>query len=435
MKRLIYIFALTMLTVMPAKAGFIEELLDFVDAAAMIFNNHASWNDYYSDSFIVYYDSYDGQKNKVRLSAKVYYIDNGLDVDRIILACHPTVTDNKETPTGYKPVDGDVQRMTISYTGGAMVVCPDYCGYGLSSNLQHPYLINDVTARNCIDAVIAAMGEITKHGRELDDDYETDIVGYSQGGATALACTKYLESDACPQDIKNKIRLAQTSCGDGPYSPVATVNKYLEWGNPNGANEDMEYACVLPLIVAAAKDAYGEGCMRTVKIEDFFSDKFNQAGILNLIKTKSVDTGVLDAEISKAMNGRKRPVDVFSSNIINADGTFNTKTNEYKCLMRALDMADLTKGWTPTHPIFFYHLECDKTVPYANFEEVFKSGHIGDGNSNVRKVNTKKALDDVAWAVKWKKDLLDVDLNHISHAAGGVVFYVSYMFGDYVREW
>lgn len=394
------------------------------------------------------YTSYDAKKNKVTLSARFYTqkktighstFDDGKIINNIFLACHPTVTDNWETPTGGDPIDKEVARLAGVQDETSIVLFPDYCGYGVSSHLQHPYLVSDVTARNCIDALMALFDEIKRRNWKVAENLETHILGYSQGGATALACTKYLESDACPDSVKNKVRLYETACGDGPYSPIATINQYLEWGKPTNSNggDDLEYSCVLPLIVAAAKEAYADGCMRTVNVEDYFSDEFLSSGVLDLINSKGASTDVLARAIGSVMK-RQRPVDVLSENIIDKEkGTLRTDTKEYKCLMRAMQLSDLTIGWEPKHPIYFYHLECDKVVPYVNTLEIFKAGHIG-GNSKsglCQYISPQEAHSEIKSIVESnKEELQNLDFNNISHAHGGIVFYADYMFGRDLRE-
>ena len=404
----------------------------------------------YSERII--YESINAKGEKIYLSAMVYIPspwdvpDSDVLISHIILNCHPTVTSNYEAPTGAGAIDKDINRIcgvhdswdlyTDSYT---MVVCPDYCGYGISSYEQHPYLIHDITAINCIDAVRAAIYLAAEKGRLSTKGYDTQIVGYSQGGATALACTKYLESDGCRQSLKDFINLRETVCGDGPYSAPATVGKYLEWGTPaeyGGEDRDLEYPCVLPLIVQAAKAAYDDGCMHTVEIEDFFSETFLSTGILDLLKTKVTNTNDLNNEIAKKMP-RRRPVDVFSSNIINPDGTFNTTTNQYKCLMRALEMGDLTKGWEPQHPITFYHLPNDGVVPYANFEEAKKG--FGTNKKHIRFIEAEDAHS-ASGLITWfdlicsMQGISDPDFENTNHADGGTLFYVDFLFGDQIRK-
>lgn len=386
------------------------------------------------------YQSIDGKKNPITLTATVYLDNYYSDINHILLSCHPTVTSCAEAPTGGIPVDGEIRRM-CGEKGGWMVVCPDYCGYGISSYAQHPYLIHDVTARNCVDAVVAAVkkvkandewhcwGVVSTNDYNLKPGYSTDIVGYSQGGATALACAKYLESDACPNDIKTTVNLRRTTCGDGPYSMRATLEKYMEWGKPDGDNKSLEYPCVLPLIVAAAKDAYGDGCMSTVEVEDLLNPDFlEKTNIMNLLRSKVTTLSDINAAVYQAMGDNCRPVDLFSDKIINPDGTFNTTTNEYKCLQRVMDLAELTTGWTPQHKITFFHLEQDGVVPYKNYEAVL--ANFKD-KTNIYVITPEQLADqwnlsDFSIATKIKH-VCKEDYKKFEHSQGGMFFYVAYM--------
>ncbi|MCF0179020.1 MAG: hypothetical protein HUJ97_02065 [Bacteroidales bacterium] len=382
--------------------------------------------------YVFTYKSFDGKRDSIRISAVAYFKAN-FNYDKMLLSCHPTVFSNHAAPTGSAPVDEAIKRICDD---NYLVVCPDYCGYGHSTFRQHPYLIHDVTARNCIDGCMAAL-DLAKNGlghQPSGDNFTTWIVGYSQGGATALACHKYLESNNCPDNVKNTLRLTRTCCGDGPYSSVATVKQYLEWGREG---KGLEYPCVLPLIVAAAKDAYGEGCMRTVNLEDYFTEDFLATGIIEMLNDKNA-TGDLNFKLlekMKAKEGSTLPVNVFSDKIINPDGTFNTTTNEYKCLMRALETNDLASGWVPQKEIKFYHIGCDGVVPYANLEAV-KNG-IMKNNPNVKEVTPEDAHDCGIFGIQYyaqkNQGVRDVDFDNVDHATGGKVFYVDYLFGDQLR--
>lgn len=406
------------------------------------------------------YMSLDGKKDSIRLSAIIYTQAEKHDYyfDKLLINCHPTVTSLFEAPSGGNPVDGDIKRIVDD---NYMVVCPDYCGYGITAYKQHPYLIHDVTARNCVDAAMAAKeyGKVLleSKSKSIPSSFATFIVGYSQGGATALACAKYLESDACPESYKTALNLHETVCGDGPYSSVATVKKYLEWGKQG---KNMEYPCVLPLIVMAAKEAYGDGCMRTVEVEKFFSPEFLATNVFKMLKNKSLTTIDLNKAIKEQMDNHLLPTDIFSDLIINKEtGDFNTTTNEYKCLMRALETNELAKGWEPQHKITFWHLENDGVVPYSNFEAVFANegiSHKKDGSVN----NNVGSLSPDVWiqeslvmslsglpynqisvpvplpvppsfiSIGWQKAKLD----ELNHAIGGKWFYILYLFkDDYLR--
>ncbi len=455
MKKIVYIFLLLALFAQPYEAY--ADVPDWVKKlAASYAGSTADPVDYRSRVLTMQYESYDGKKNKEFITTRVYGPLDKKIIKHVILVCHPTTTSNLEVPTGPNQIDQDVKRLVYYDDFSTLVICPDYCGYGISAHRQHPYLIHDVTARNCVDGVVAVLKGMSRWGYSLDDNYATDIVGYSQGGATALACAKYLDSDACPEEIKTWVNLRQTTCGDGPYSAIATVNKYIEWGKQD---KDLEYACVLPLIVAAAKDAYDDGCMKTVDVEDFFDPEFLSTGIMDYIKSKSVGTTMISEQIGIKME-RQRPKDVFSDKIIDKDtGNFKEESNEYKCLMRALEKADLTKGWQPKHPIYFFHLESDKVVPYANYEEVQK-GIEHDYPDMVHYVDAVKVhrsileLDrplliplglvpipvpyctiDVGTQVLNTAGINFFDFSNVDHAKGGIIFYTDYMFGKGLHEW
>lgn len=303
----------------------------------------------------------------------------GYTIDYGVLGCHPTVTSSAEAPTGAMPLDGDIKMFCSNY---AIVVCPDYCGYGLSAYRQHPYLVQGVTARNVVDGYIAALdliqsGDIVDGKWELANKFYTDLMGYSQGGSVALSTLRYLESGQVSEDKLKRINLREVYCGDGPYSPIATVNQYVTWANMQEEKyRNLAYPCVLPLIVQAAKDAYNSGCMRTVNVEDYFTPEFLATGIIEDLNSKAITTEQLNRKA--AGHGIFTIDQMMSDQMIKKNAEtgkieLNTESKEYKCLMRALDFNDVSKGWTPQHPVLFMHLDGDLVVPYCNMEEVQKN--------------------------------------------------------------
>lgn len=409
---------------------------------------------YSADSFVLYYDSYDGQKNKVRLSGKVYYSDKDAPIKHILLSCHPTTTTNFTVPSGPEPMDKEFSRICTTNSDSYLLVCPDYCGYGVSSHLQHPYLIHDVTARNCFDALLPAIQQAIDHGLAFAENVDVkvdgktyveklrkgnvskldlEIAGFSQGGATALACAKLYDSDACPEDMHKCFELRQTVCGDGPYSTFVTTQQYLEWGKPNrpDGGRDLAYPCVLPLIIAAAKDANNDGCMRTVEVEDYFTPEFIATGILDDLKAKNIDTDVLNDKIKEKMP-RRRPVDIMSKDIITEDGDFKTDSKLYKCLKRAMDKADLCTGWVPKHRLKFYHLEVDDVVPYVNFSKgIMGENGIGTLHPEHITLHTPEGCWKGMTSIIVGLAQLEInpDWKKMKHDQCGLYFYASYMFG------
>ena len=397
------------------------------------------------------YESVDGNNQPVRLSAVLYtpLITWFTDLDKGFLVCHPTTTEDATAPSGHLPMDWQVCSLVSE---DAFVVHPDYCGYGISSNKQHPYLIQDVTARECIDAYLAGYKIVTQTmGLSLEKDFYTIIFGYSQGGSVSLASMKYIESGMLSDADAKKINLKQVFCGDGPYSPPATMDQWLADSNSklNAKGEEvgyqpMAYACVLPLIMLAAKDSYDKDCMRTVTFEDLFTPAVLNSRAFDVIKNKELSTDNVD-KIFTQINC-KYMYQIFSDNILikdtvkvdgqpvvlktNSDGSkvykvniaYNTTNPIYKCVRRALTKNDLTTGWVPKTQTIFVHEPTDPVVPYCNMERAREAFGTGTSNNISYIDGNSKTNDQVSFP--WSLALGSLGSGAKIHENYGVNFYV-----------
>lgn len=366
----------------------------------------------------------------------------GYTFDYGVLGCHPTVTSSAEAPTGAIPLDGSIKMFCSDY---ALVVCPDYCGYGLSSYKQHPYLVQGVTARNVVDGYIAAL-DLVKQNKsknvdgswELASDFYTDLMGYSQGGSVALSTLRYLESGQVSSENLKRINLRNVYCGDGPYSPIATIKQYVDWANRDDDKYRLlAYPCVLPLIVQAAKDAYDNDCMRIVKVEDFFTPEFLATGIIENLNSKSITTEQLNAAAKGAgifTIDQMMSKNIIKKQLVTENGqtsekiVLNTETNEFKCLMRALDYNDVSKGWTPQHPLLFMHLDGDLVVPYCNMEEVKKNMKFTKKVVFTDPYQVKEKMSPI-WSVA-ANSMGNLE-NNPDHSSIGVFFYIGAASGTF----
>ena len=111
--------------------------------------------------------------------------ENKRKLKNLIIGCHCTITSDKERPTNFKKLDftTDVNMLTlIGSSESSLVVIPDYEGYGITSKDPHPYCNRDVTAKQMIDGAKAAVVWFEKNIAQLEPDWKTVAVGYSQGG-------------------------------------------------------------------------------------------------------------------------------------------------------------------------------------------------------------------------------------------------------------
>mgnify|MGYP003309622332 FL=1 len=105
-----------------------------------------------------------------------------------------------------------------------LVIIPDYQGYGATHGEVHPYLSQDLTARQVLDGVRAGIAYFTQKIGKLEDGWRSVSTGYSQGGSVAMAVHRYIEKNNLVSDFN----FAGSVCGSGPYDPLATLKKYVK---------------------------------------------------------------------------------------------------------------------------------------------------------------------------------------------------------------
>ena len=301
------------------------------------------------------YESVDVHNNPITLSAVLYYPTNSGTSESNIKSCnyvflnnHATITDNASSPSGGQSAMGQLYWMT---TDNALVVNPDYIGFGGTRDVIHPYMCQTLTARNVVDCVKAAIADAKNRGK-LADNYYTINCGYSQGGGVTMAVARYLETEA-DEATQRTVNLRSSICGAGCYNQTQIFDIYE-------AMEDIAYPIYLPYTIQGMMQAYGEGCMRGLSLQDCFTQKFLNSGILATLNAKTTDVDALNSQLKAAMGGKCGFYD-----IVNADYSDHSSAL-YRCLHKALAKNDLIDDdWTPKHPITFYHYNQDEVVPYA----------------------------------------------------------------------
>jgi len=278
------------------------------------------------------------------------------------------------------------------------VVMPDYEGYGETKSLAHPYLYQELTARQVLDGAWAAHyaylhdPALEKYRLKFRKDWRTVVCGYSQGGSVALATHRFIEQN----HLDNELHFSGSVCGDGPYDPMSTLMYYVKCDQEN---KSMSMPVVLPLIVKGMIDS--NPYMRTHKASDYFNPKFLETGIMEWIGSKDKSTGDIENAFRNLYKNGKGDDKNYYHDVLEENGSakmrnimnaqclvyfkdiYNRYKNQYKTaegiplptkrgvmedLHLALASNDVTQGWTPTHHIMMYHSEADTTVPYDNAE-------------------------------------------------------------------
>jgi hypothetical protein len=397
-------------------------------------SNWLDYSNYYSGvAYYLYtfnYPSIDKHGNRIILSSLMafpYFTESnwndGYRFNNIVIGCHCTITSNKECPSMYTAsgaFDSDVNMMQYYASWGKgfrkakddpayynVLIMPDYEGYGISKERPHPYLYQELTARQVIDGVryglaLFKQGRFTGKSESVSPQWaqRSDAfrygkffsIGVSQGGSVAMAVQRFIEQNSLTEEFPFKGSI----CADGPYDPVATLKYYMKEDTGSGHKAgELTMPVAIALIIKGMLDT--NPLMMKYKPTDFFTQLFLDTGILTMIADKQYPS------LEKTTDDVKNHLENLArydkyKNLLTSDGRANleyvltsrgweymTKLakdqelppyEEMNDLISALESNNLTKGWIPQHPICLFHSMRDTVVPYpncVNARDVFRS--------------------------------------------------------------
>ena len=298
-----------------------------------------------SNSLMHIAGSYKGHNvdgSPLTLSGKLLIPAKG-PVKNLIIVSHFTIGANYECPSESFPLEG------ILASKGYAVVIADYIGFGLTSNMVHPYMHTASTARSVVDMALAVKPYLEYIGKKPESE-EVILVGYSQGGSTTMAVMKMIQdnySDVFP--------IKKVYAGGGPYDLNATFDLSME--------EDVTgIPCAIPMIVQGI--SVGEEL--NLDMADFFQPKLLE-NYQDWINSKRYTVG----QINKLMGAKAL------HELMTPEGRDKTSANTAR-LYKAL-LLNSTLNFTPRAPIYMMHSRQDRTVPFINAqkaEQYFKFNNI-----------------------------------------------------------
>jgi hypothetical protein len=349
-------------------------------------------------------------------------------IESVHLYSHYTVTANSQCPTSATLSTADFIVLAALFEGAAydeekpyksivkrsIVIMPDYEGYGVSSARTHPYLIQKVTAQQVVDALTYGLELYDKlDGADntllLEDDWRCFSLGYSQGGAVALAVQRHIEQNG----LSDKLHFRGTICGDGPYDLMATMRYYLDDDGTSydvttaHGEDEITFPVVLPMIMNGM--IVGNSAMSQHKLNDYFAQSFLDTGVMDWLSTKTITSDDINkAWLSQIDNGKATvggkdypaPANMsemffkheipgliwsswvawanldkiltqgFYSYMKNPDNFISAPAmtgDAYEDMRYALVSNNVCTGWEPQHRIQFTHSKGDMVVPYGNY--------------------------------------------------------------------
>lgn len=135
--------------------------------------------------------------------------ENKKDEFPVISYQHGTIVKNADAPSEY-PENEVMLRMA---SAGAIVVVPDYIGFGASASEFHPYMINEYTVNSILDMVRASF-EFIDIEEPCNRNEQLYMMGYSQGGSATLAAVSAVQNNNANSDLNVSLAV----CGSGAYN-------------------------------------------------------------------------------------------------------------------------------------------------------------------------------------------------------------------------
>ncbi len=222
-------------------------------------------------------------------------------------------------------------RLNANYLGsyGYLVSLPDYAGYGVGANLEHPYAVNTELAKESVDMLLATKAFAKQKNIPLNDG--VFLSGWSEGGAIAVATQKLIESQ-----YKDKINLLGTSSMSGLLNVTGQMEKIFT--ETPTVDKDLGEAMDFLLWMYYS---YNKFSPKPIAFDKLF--KMPVTRDLDVLKNRpsSVPTKVLK-QLDKE--------------------TFNYMMEQAK----AYDLA----RWKPINPLFLHQGTADEVVPFPNNSEV-----------------------------------------------------------------
>ena len=350
------------------------------------------------------YPSVDADGNIIYLSALMgiptnYNLWSEAMPNNLIIGCHETITSNFECPsefaaTGEAPLkSGNCMmlqycRFDMSRHPCCLVIMPDYEGYGISKDRAHPYLYQELTARQVVDAVRSGLAFYnhlvnTGNAKPFEPNWKSVSIGYSQGGSVSLATHKFIEQNG----LVDELHFAGSVCGDGPYDPVAHLRYYMndDGETYDGNNrtihrkEKVSMPIVMPLILKGMCDS--NPLMRQHYVDDYLSARFLLTESIKFIEAKSnkykedqYNTDRINKEYVKMM--REGKTGTYVKNYHDSEGSFTLTMHltglEFQEVMEFYDPGLfskmqahglLNKMMTDTCYKYFKHLTANTPVP------------------------------------------------------------------------
>lgn len=287
---------------------------------------------------------------------------------------HGTIASNAEAPTSQILGNWQVILGAAMASAGYLVVVPDYIGFGKSKDVYHPYYIEDLSATTVINALYGAAQIAATYDSRLND--QLILTGYSQGGYVTMAAHKYIEQ----QGIEF-FNLVASFPASGGYDVLGFRDYYFD-----------QELYDQPFFMAFVAHSYKE----TYDFDLAYGDIFNQP--YDAVVSQYFDGNHSGTQINAVLNDTV-------ALLVNSDFLANPNASVYSEINAAFQGNSLT-DWVPKKPMYLYHGDQDKTVPYGNSESVYNLMMENGAKADVLSFTTIVGADHYSGFVPYIEDVI-----------------------------
>ena len=353
------------------KTGYDAQLQNYYGLLGFVFSD----TDKPTKAISYTYRSSDPDGKSVELSAVIYVpLERTNPLAGICLANHGTIASNDQCPSV------SMSKGTAQFEGGFawknyVVVMPDYYGFGASSGRPQGYLDAENTARNSIDAYLAACkmleDKATEWGITFQETPKLYSFGYSQGGFNSMANLKYVTMHP-----ELDLHFDKVICGGSPFDVEGTWNEYVEGNFHNSL-------AFVPMTVVSINETHNLG----LSYGDVFRGTLS-SHVQDWILDKTLTTTQINTKITDAYGSDATMSSIMTEQFMSEDSdAFDAILGV--CRRYTLASDDSATDWTPDEntKIVLYHSTNDDTVPASNLTTMTtmldRVGHPGD---NIRTI-------------------------------------------------
>ena len=121
---------------------------------------------------------------------------------QLVIGCHSTITSDAERPTNFSNLTsfGEINMLalfTSVLSQKALVIVPDYEGFGSTATYPHPYLNRELTAEQVVKGAQAGLNWFESEVSHMDEGWAGHAEAlYRHGSALHARCSRY-DAEGC----------------------------------------------------------------------------------------------------------------------------------------------------------------------------------------------------------------------------------------------